>query len=396
MKRLWEIIIVFCFSIIIFTVPVVMLCEEKEEKLLYENRNVTEVPAFSGKTFADGSFFEAAEGYMSDIFPLRNSILAIRTYIDGTILNKPVINDVIYQGEDKPMLPIVPHKASDEAATDKEVERMAERISYISDICHEEGAEFYFVGIPEQYSYFRDKYPEYIYNNEENLKMEERLLFDKINKKGVKFINMNMVFNNMGKDDSLYSYIDHHFSFKGAYETYKTIVSRINADLGCNVDILEDGDFKYKEVPNPYLGSRNRKLMGVYDIPEKAMIADFTNRVPFRRTDDGKVMDSVVYTYPMDNDEIIDFMIYMGGDVGETIFETHREELPKLLIFGDSFTNPIETIIYTGFDETRCLDLRHYDKKTISEYVREFKPDVVLMIRDDTRYLDFEGNGDIK
>ncbi len=396
MKRLSEIIMIFLFSAVIFTVPVVMLCEEKAEKLLYENRNVAEVLPFNNETFGDGTFFESAESYLSDIFPLRNNILALHTYIDGTILNKPVINDVVYQGDDVPMLPVVAHKALDEEATDRKTERMAESISRLSDVCHEVGSEFYFVGIPEQYSYFRNRYPEYIYNNKENLELEERLLFDKLNKKGVRFINMNMVFTNMGRSDDLYSYTDHHFSFEGAYETYRTIVSRINADLKTDVKILDDDDFDFKEVPNPYLGSRNRKLMGVYDIPEKAVIADFADRVPFLRTDNGKVMESVVYTYPMDPAEIIDYMIYMGGDVGETIFETHRDELPDILVFGDSFTNPIETLIYTGFDETRCIDLRHYNEKTITEYVRDFSPDAVIMIRDDTRYLDFTGNGDIK
>ena len=83
-------------------------------------------------------------------------------------------------------------------------------------------------------------------------------------------------------------------------------------------------------------------------------------------------------------------------DKAETILRTDRPELPNLLIFGDSFTNPLETLFYTGFNETRSLDLRYYDQKGILEYLEEYRPDVVICIRDDTAYLSTEGNGNIR
>ena len=83
-------------------------------------------------------------------------------------------------------------------------------------------------------------------------------------------------------------------------------------------------------------------------------------------------------------------------DKAETILRTGRPELPNLLIFGDSFTNPLETLFYTGFNETRSLDLRYYDRKGILEYLEEYRPDVVICIRDDTAYLSTEGNGNIR
>ena len=89
------------------------------------------------------------------------------------------------------------------------------------------------------------------------------------------------------------------------------------------------------------------------------------------------------------------YNLYMGGDFGETILETNRPELPDVLIFGDSFTNPLETLFYTGFDETRSLDLR-YNDVSLLDYVAEHRPDVVLCVRDDTSYLSAEGNGRIR
>lgn len=81
--------------------------------------------------------------------------------------------------------------------------------------------------------------------------------------------------------------------------------------------------------------------------------------------------------------------------MAETMLCTYRPELPKLLIIGDSFTNAMETILWASFDETRSLDYRYYTKKTLSEYIGEYQPDVVLFIRDDTAYLNQNRNGNL-
>lgn len=82
----------------------------------------------------------------------------------------------------------------------------------------------------------------------------------------------------------------------------------------------------------------------------------------------------------------------MGGDFGETVLKTDRPELPDALIFGDSFTNALETLLYASFDETRILDLRHYTDMSLKEYVDTYRPDVVLCIQNDTFYYTAGGN----
>ena len=57
------------------------------------------------------------------------------------------------------------------------------------------------------------------------------------------------------------------------------------------------------------------------------------------------------------------------------------------------FTNAMEPLLYYHFNETRILDLRHYKDKSLYDYIKEHKPDIVLMIRDDLNYGTLEGNG---
>ena len=77
----------------------------------------------------------------------------------------------------------------------------------------------------------------------------------------------------------------------------------------------------------------------------------------------------------------------MGGDVAETIIRTERPELPTALIFGESYTNAVETVLWTAFDETHSLDLRYYTYCSLKEYIAAYQPDVVICLRDDTSYL---------
>ena len=72
----------------------------------------------------------------------------------------------------------------------------------------------------------------------------------------------------------------------------------------------------------------------------------------------------------------------MGGDVAHTMIDTEREELPSILIYGESFTNAIETIMWYSFDEMHSLDMRYYKDMTVDEFIEIVQPDVVVCVRD--------------
>ena len=84
---------------------------------------------------------------------------------------------------------------------------------------------------------------------------------------------------------------------------------------------------------------------------------------------------------------------YMGGDIAETIVRTNRPALPRILIVGDSFTNALELLAVFDFDEMRSLDYRHFNGPVLSDYIRAYRPDYVLILRDDVSCLGSDGNG---
>ena len=128
---------------------------------------------------------------------------------------------------------------------------------------------------------------------------------------------------------------------------------------------------------------------------DKIEIAYPKEEIPFSRTDNGVPTSAQIYSLPENDKTMVDYTVYMGGDIGETIIETSRPSLRKALIVGDSFTNPLETLLWMSFDETRSLDYRHYSEKNLLDYIKEYQPDVVITVRDESVYLSQEGNGAI-
>ena len=76
-------------------------------------------------------------------------------------------------------------------------------------------------------------------------------------------------------------------------------------------------------------------------------------------------------------------------NAGVVTFANH----PDALVFGDSFTNALQTLLYVSFDETHILDLRHYKDMSLKDYISEYQPDIVLCIQNDTFYYTTTGNG---
>lgn len=167
----------------------------------------------------------------------------------------------------------------------------------------------------------------------------------------------------LGRPKEFYSLTDHHYTFHGALAAYQVLLRRINEDTGMGLKILTTDDMQIKQLPNPYLGSRNRKLHGLRYMGEHAAYAVLNDPIPYSRWDNGRRTDAPVFRLPAGDAVITDYGFYMGQDYAETIIRTYREGLPNALIFGESFTNAMETLLYTAFNETRSLDMRHYDKK---------------------------------
>lgn len=394
MKKIERYYLVITFIAIIYLSLFMTFKKNYSSVSILENRILADIPEFSKEVLLNGQYFKQWETYLTDHIYGRNYWIKGHTFFNMYILGKKNVNEVVVSKEGT-LLPFMPYSTNPDLEYDKaKIGMVAENISKLDNYINGYGGQFCFIGIPEQGSYLRDKYHDYYRNNEEYYINSETTMFSELQNKDVNYINMYERYN-AGEREDYYFKTDHHYTMRGAYKAYEEIIQNLrNISKLRNITpaIKEDG-MSFIALPNPILGSRNRKLAYLYPTDEKIEIAYFKDEISYEKYTNGQ-LDNEFYWISENEKERPTYGVFMGGDHAETVIQTNREELPNLLIFGDSFTNALEPLLYYHFNETRALDLRHYNEKSLYDYISEYKPDVVLMIRDDLTYVHLEnGNG---
>ena len=362
----------------------------KETTAYYENRTLAERPALTLSSLWDGSFGIAFESWYSDHIPGRTALLKADTRVQMDILDRPVVNDVVMEAGDV-LVPFQEYAEQTDAEYAEAAVPIADGFGKLNAHIEANGGVFRYVGFLEQRFYFADRYPDYLDSHETERAAADAIFAQALADRGVSFLDMGAVYEAQGNPAEYYSTVDHHYNYYGAYAAYRAILDDLNA-AGFDLPVLTEADIDFVELPNPYIGTRNRKLYNLWPNDEKAVIGVQREPVAFTRTDNGQPSSRALFVYPEEAYMPTTYSLYMGGDFAETVLETNRPELPDALIFGDSFTNALETLLYASFDETHILDLRHYTEKSLKDYISEYRPDIVLCIQNDTFYYTATGN----
>ena len=354
----------------------------------YENRTLAERPALTGTSLWDGTFGSAFESWLSDHFPGRATLLKGDTAVQMRL--RPVVNGAVLGAE-----VLLPFRDYDTWSAEEQSARAAERgekFAALNGYIEENGGTILFVGSPAQRTYFDSEYPAYLNSCAEGTASASRLFREALEDRGVPFLDMGEVYDAQGHPASYYASVDRHYTWYGAWAAYQEIMETLHAS-GFDLPVLTQDDLDIQTLPNPCIGSRNRKLYNLWPNDDHIVLGIQKDPVAFDRRDNGQPSGTPLFVTPSSAAEPVAYGVYMGGDYGETVLETHRPELPKLLIFGDSFTNALETLLYASFDETRSLDLRHYQGGSLKDYIADYRPDVVLCVLNDSFYYTTAGNG---
>lgn len=383
MKKCCHIFLLAFCALVLAAVPVLTAFSHAADYSIYENRTLAARPVFSFDALFSGEYFEGWENYLRDRVFQRDALLAFDARLE-TAAGRPFVNDV--RTSDAALLPYV--EGADPAAAARDAARMARDLAAVAAQVESYGGVFLYVGVPNQYSVYRAGYPAYMDYVAEGLDAVHDAFFAALSEAGVAYLDMGAVF----EDPAAYYFkTDHHMTLPGSVETCRAIFDALR---GMGVEIPDClADVSYRTLPNDFYGSRGRKLYGLSPYTERLEVFGAAPDVAFARADNGEAVAASLYTLPASEAEPVSYGVFMGGDIAETVLTTGRAALSDALIFGDSYTNSIETVFYTGFDETRSLDLRYYEGGTLSAYLDAHRPDVVVCVRDDANYLNFTGNG---
>ena len=383
-KRLSELFLIGCFMAFLTVVLLVTVFSQKESVSYYENRNLAALPDASREGVLDGGYFQALDAWMEDHCAGRDALLKVRTAFDlgknVRLLRCPVVNEVVVK--DDVLLPYNEFETVDREYLLEHAEMLADNVSSVRDAAEACGGQYLFVVVPCQYVSFREEYPAFLNDRSAYTQAAHEAMKAEFGARGIRMADLGPALLSPETRDRAASRVDNHYTMYGAYLTYRAIMAAINETRETPLPVLEEEEFSIQELPNQYMGSRTRKLFGLTDVQERPDILVPGDPVEFRRYDHGEEVEPEVYAMPETASEPVDYGIYMGGDIAETWIRTDREELPSILIYGDSFTNPVECIIYQGFNEMRSLDMRYYTGMTLGEYIRAYRPDYVICIRD--------------
>lgn len=394
MKKLFKYNLIIIFIFFIFAIPILTILQKNNHISNIENRTLATIPEYSKDKFFNGEYFSLWENYASDHIIGRDKMIASYTLLNMKILGKRKINNIII-GKENTLLPYYTEELSQNLENNlNNIPTMIENINKLNKSIKSYDGEFLFVGLPGQSSFFRDRYQDYFENKQEYFDENESKMFQRLENEEINYINMNHIFA-QNPNNEYYLKTDHHYSFKGSYKTYVEIINNLKKDFNLNIrEPLKVDELNITTLENPILGSRNRQIYYLQHTDEKISIAYPKDTIEYEKITDGTSDPTLYY---IDNENLRpSYSIYMGGDHGEIIIDTNRKELPSLLLFGDSFTNALEPLLYYHFNQTRILDLRHYKKMDLYEYISLHKPDIVIMVRDDLNYGNLDGNGKFK
>jgi hypothetical protein len=348
-----------------------------------EQRTLAQRPAVRWADVVSGAFGTGLESYLSDQFPGRDRWVRYYTLLNLRLLGKVAMNGVVVGKGGVLLEDLSSHKELTDAQIGTELDATMAQFDELDGIVRSYGGKLLVVGHPTKNSFLRADYSAGFGFPADFDRVTARY-FTALARHGIASVNMAPIFDR-DRNQKLYYATDHHWTLAGAYLAYAATMH------GLGMTPLAQDQLDEVTLPNAFVGSLDRKLAMAFPENEKVTIATPKVPIPYTRYQDGVVSPDFFRAHPAGAS--IAYGIFDQGDNAETVVDTNRPKLPSLLLVGDSFTNAMETLIWTGFDESRFVDLRYYTAMSLYAYVEKYKPDRVVILVRDERYLYRAGNG---
>jgi len=168
MKQKINLVFLAILAVVFLTLPVgaVLNTLSGNVSLFYENRSAAPLPQLSFESLWDGSFATQADSFVSDRIPGRDTLIRADTAL-GMALGRPVSHGVVTSADQ--LFPYHGYLTWDLGYTKDKAAAMVQPLAAIQQQMQSYGGTLVYLGIPQQYSYFRDSYPDYMDNRVWNL-----------------------------------------------------------------------------------------------------------------------------------------------------------------------------------------------------------------------------------
>lgn len=348
--------------------------------LFSENRETKSLKEVTAKDLVQGDFFTKLNDILQDTHPLRQDLISWKAGFQGKVLGRPVVNNVYWKGDT--LLAYVNGIQTDTIVPDESLEDMGNFYGKLAKFCEKEGSHFVFIGLPNHTQAFAKDYPFYM-ESTSFLGALEKDFQGELEKKNVDSLFLSPLL--LKNPSAYYLRTDHHLQAQGALLASQKILEKLDPKRDYNLE----KDYKICRDLRPFVGSRSRKIPGLG--PEEKLYYPRYQK-PFSYSyqvdgGEGKILDL------QDQKSTVDYGVYMEGDVGYGQLKTDNEKGLKLLIYGDSYTNALETVLAPYCGKLTSFDFRYGNPEDFMEEVKSGDYDYVLCVRDSSMYLKKSPNG---
>lgn len=358
MKKAYKYLSSFVFLALVFVLLLLFIVLPKSDYSANEKRVLSEFPAVTFDTVADGSFGSKFETYLSDHFPFRNFFVGLNAYYNQLLGNNGATG--IYNAKDGYLI----SKPESFAP-----ERLTKNIGYICDFAEKNAMNAVLLAVPSPGSMLEDKLPgvHAEYADDKAFALIEEALTD-----AVQFADVREIF--ASSDEQIYYRTDHHITSAGSYLCYEALCNALSLiPVSRDAFTVEASDGFYGttysrsglwlEKPDTVELWKNAKLDVTVWVSE-----DGSENEPH---------DGIFFTDHLSQDD--QYPVFLDGNHGYTHIHNENADGGKLLIVKDSYAHCMTGFLASHYSDIYMIDLRYY-KLELSPLVAEKGIDTVLYI----------------
>lgn len=338
-----EKIISVLVSICIAILSIIFIVKPKQEFSLNENRYLAKFPKYSFYSLKSGKYMKNIENYFIDQFPLRDSLMGLKTTYNK-LIGQTVINDV-YIAWDGYLI--------ERFNKMKNLDRIASKINSFQKEFKD--ANIQVLISPTSISVNGNKLPKYAITESQ---MEYiNMLYSKLDTK-----NINIYEELIESTNQTFYKTDHHWTSYGAYIAYLKY---------CTLNNIEDVKYNsIKTITNEFYGTLYSKTNDYLIKPDNIDIFEFENT-----NYEVNYVDKNLITNTLYNEDYLskkDKYSYFLDNNHSLIIITNKNvnNNDSLLIIKDSYANSFVPLIVNNYKNVYVIDPRYY-KDSIIDYAKD-------------------------
>ena len=204
---------------------------------------------------------------------------------------------------------------------------------------------------------------------------------------------------------TLFYKTDHHWTTPTAFWAFCKTVETLNF----RYDMQIDPDVYYRNInnytttiyKNCFLGSQGRRvgsaIVGVddYTLISPKFETDYTiydaNDSVVKPLASGKFEESIINQDKITPTDIATdrHAAYFGADFGHlSVINNNLNKGKRIVVVKDSFALPYCAFLSTCVSEVQMIDMRDFSKIALAQYIKDYKPDIVIFLYNPEVYSD--------